>query len=112
MSLEQYQFCVSCVPSYCPPYCSSQKISSGTIFLNCERLKHNGLQDECKRAKCEKNSHCYTVCMVPTSPNYTGLHCERMETIKNNGLQQEDCIPSKTKLKTFIDDKRILLDQL
>lgn len=111
MSLEPYQFCESCVPSYCPIWCRSQKIPSGSIYLNCERLKHNGLQDECKRTKCEKNSRCYTVQMVQTTTDDTDLHCERTEPIKNNGLQQE-CIRPKRKLKKFMNNQTILLDQL
>lgn len=43
MISEQIKFCETCVPSYCPPCCKSRKFDTGTLFLNCERLKHNGL---------------------------------------------------------------------
>lgn len=82
MSLVQFQFCDSCVPSYCPPYCGSEKISTGTLYLNCERLKHNGLQDDCRRLKCEKNDGC-----VNKSPNNRN-HRKLRISIKCNGLQE------------------------
>lgn len=82
MSLVSYQFCDSCVPSYCPPYCNREKISSGTLYLNCERLKHNGLQDDCKRMKCEKNEGCFAVQKARYCNN------RRRENTKCNGLQE------------------------
>lgn len=85
MSLVEFQFCESCVPSYCSPHCYSRKIPTGTLFLNCERLKHNGLQDDCRRLKCDKNENC--VAAQKTS-DYRSMR-EIANCIKYNGLQQE-----------------------
>ncbi|KAG4080285.1 hypothetical protein HA402_010777 [Bradysia odoriphaga] len=84
MSLEQIVFCESCVPSYCAPYCRSKKIPTGTLYLNCERLKHNGLQDDCRRTKCEKNENCF-------AGKASNMIIRNMPAndIKHNGLQQE-----------------------
>lgn len=97
MSLEHLQFCESCLPSYCPPDCGSRKISTGTLFLNCERLKNNGLQDDCTRAKCDKNEGC-----VQKSPNYRTARGRENE-IKSNGLQR-DCKRDKCKLKDIYEN--------
>lgn len=98
MYLVQYQFCESCVPSYCPPYCTGPKIPSGSLYLNCEKLKHNGLQDQCKRNKCEKNISCYAA-----QKGYRSVNCERIKSeIKNNGLEH-DCKRTKWKLKKICE---------
>lgn len=84
MSFVGYQFCESCLPSYCSPHCNREKIPTGTLFLNCERFKNNGLQDDCKRERCEKNEAC-----VATQKSSDNRYMRVTASVKHNGLQQD-----------------------
>lgn len=57
-------FCKVCAPSDCKtdkkPYHKGEQLIYGPVYLNCEGLKRNGLQQwvECKRAQCIYNPDC------------------------------------------------------
>lgn len=56
-------FCEVCAPSNCESddkrYHKERQLICGTVHLNCDRLKMNGLQDECRRRQCISNPDCY-----------------------------------------------------
>lgn len=55
------------------------------MFLNCERFKNNGLQDDCRREKCDKNDACVAAELSPDD-RYRRVTA----SVKHNGLQQDN----------------------
>lgn len=55
-------FCKRCAPSQCEsdqkPCHKKNQLIYGPVYMNCEHLKTNGLQHECKRARCMYNPDC------------------------------------------------------
>lgn len=56
-------FCKACAPSHCKadkePCHKARQLIYGPVYLNCDRLKRNGLQYECKRTQCLYNPDCH-----------------------------------------------------
>lgn len=56
------EFCKGCAPSHCEgdkkPCHKQTQLIYGPVYLNCDRLKRNGLQNECKRTQCIHNPDC------------------------------------------------------
>lgn len=55
------EFCKRCAPSHCTdkrPCHKQTQLIYGPVYLNCDRLKKNGLQNECKRKQCINNPDC------------------------------------------------------
>lgn len=75
-------FCEICVPSNCEsdnkPCHKARDLIYGTVHLSCDRLKLNGLQDECRRKQCINNPDCSRG-LLPTRRNVNSnkmFHCE------------------------------------
>lgn len=55
-------FCKVCAPSDCGTdkklYHKEKQLIYGPVYLNCDRLKKNGMQQECRRTECLNNPDC------------------------------------------------------